>query len=195
MARLDLDDESKQELMEVKMSTKTVDIPTISLDSNVMAMMTKAVKFCASKTGLSEKRIREAVYDGDCSVCEYLRYGLAQAMAEYLGSVDDAIKSIYIYEPEYATHTDEPIPDGPGFSPAINMIVCANRKTAALSSLLNMLGTAVAAELKRFVCPKSNALCHTIEIHLVDDAEVQRRTGYGALVRSLYVRPIEIWSR
>ena len=52
-------------------------------DSNVMAMMTKAVKFCASKTGLSEKRIREAVYDGDCSVCEYLRYGLAQAMAEY----------------------------------------------------------------------------------------------------------------
>jgi len=172
------------------MSANTFDTATVT------AMMGKAIEFCASKTGLAgREQIVEAVYGGDCCVCEYLYYGLAQAMAEYLGSVDDTVKSIYVYEPEYATHMDEPIPDRPGFSPAINMIVWASRKSAALSSVVNMVSSAVAEELKRLECPKSNALCHTIDTHIVDDDEVLERTGYGALVRSLYVQPVELWSK
>ena len=80
---------------------------------------------------------------------------------------------------------DEPIPGRPGFSPAIKVIVWTSRKSAALTSVLNMLGTAITKLLKRLVCSKSNALCYTVETHIVDDDEVFGRSGYGALVESL----------
>ena len=93
---------------------------------------------------------------------------------------------------------DGPIPEGPGFSLAVKMIVWASRKSAALAALtsvLNMLGTAIATQPKQLVCFKSNALCYAVEAHIVDHTEVFGRTGYGALVESLYVRPMEIWRR
>jgi hypothetical protein len=158
--------------------------------------MQDAIEFCATKTGLvAGEEVLGAVRGGDCCACDHLHYGLAKAMAEYLGSVDETVKAAYVYEPEYATHVDEPIPDRPRFSPAITMIVWASRKSAALTSVLNMLGTALTEELKGLVCSKSNALCHTLETHIVDDNEVFGRTGYGALVESLYVPPVKIWGR
>jgi len=162
----------------------------------VAGLMHDAIEFCASKTGLApSEQVMKAARGGDCRACDYLHYGLAKAMAEYLGSVDETVKAAYVYEPEHATHMDEPIPDRPGFSPAIKMIVWASRKSAALTSVLNMLGTAMTKELKQLVCSKSNALCYAVETHVVDDNEVFGRTGYGALVKSLYVQPVEIWKR
>lgn len=38
-------------------------------------------------------------------------------------------------------------------------------------------------------------LCYELDVKVTDDEEVQKRIGYGALVNSLYVRPIEIWHR
>jgi len=75
------------------------------------------------------------------------------------------------------------------------MIVWASRKSAALSSVVNMLSSAIAEEVKRLECPKSNALCHTVDTDIVDDGEVLGRTLYDALVRSLYVQPVEIWNK
>jgi hypothetical protein len=159
-------------------------------------MMEDAIEFCAKKTGLNgREQAVEALRCGDCSVCEYLRYGLAEGVADYLGSVDDTVKAIYTYEPEYAASVDEPLPGRPNLSPGISMIAWVSRKSAALSSVVTSLGSALAEEFGRFGCPKANALCSMLDVKLVDDKEVQERTGYGALVGSLYVRPLEVWRR
>jgi len=66
----------------------------------VTGIMEDAIEFCAKKTGLNGRdQTLEALRCGDCSVCEYLRYGLAEGVAEYLGSVDDTVKVVYTYEP------------------------------------------------------------------------------------------------
>lgn len=162
----------------------------------VTGMMEDAIKFCAEKTRFKdEEQVLGALRCGDCSVCEYLRYGLAEGVAEYLGSVDDTVKVIYTYEPEYATSMDESLPDRPNLSPGISMIAWVSRKSAALSSVVTSLGSTLAEELRRLACPKANALCYMLDVKLVDDKEVQERTGYGALIGSLYVRPLEIWPR
>ena len=170
---------------------------TITFDTAIVTgMIEDAIEFCAEKTGLKgREQIVEALRRGDCSRCEYLRYGLAEGVAEYLGSVDDTIKTIYTYEPEYATSMDGPIPDRPNLSPGISMIVWASRKSAALSSVVTMLGSALAKEFRQLACPQANALCWMLEVQVVDDDEVQGRTGYGALIGSLYVCPTEIWRR
>jgi len=162
----------------------------------VTKMMDEALGFCAEKAGLNGKeQAREALQNGDCCVCEYLRYALAQGVAEYLGSVDDTIKAIYTYEPEYATSLDEPIPDRPNFSSGLNLIAQVSRKSAALSSVVASISSALAEEYGRLGCPKANPLCSGLDVQVVNEDEVRRRIGYGALIDSLYVRPMEIWHR
>jgi len=168
-----------------------------TFDSAVMKrMMEHALDFAAEKVGhKGREQIIAALKRGDCSVCEYMRHGLAQKVGEYIGSVDSSVKAVYTYEPEYATAADGPIPDRPNLSPAISMIAWADRKSAALAVVVNILSSAVAEELRRFGCPKANALCHTLDVRIVDDDEVLGRLGYGALINSIYVRPMEIWRR
>ncbi len=170
---------------------------TLSFDNAIVTnMIEEALKFCAEKAGLRDKeQTRHVLLSGDCCVCEYLRYGLAQKVAEYLGSVDDTIQAIYTYEPEYATSVDGAIPDRPNLSPGFNLIARVSRKSAALSSVVASLRSAMAEEYKRLGCPKANALCSELDVRAVDEDEVERRTGYGALISSLYVRPIEVWHR
>lgn len=162
----------------------------------VTNMMEEALEFCAEKAGLRDKeQARRALRTGDCCACEYLRYALTQQMAQYLGSVDDTIKAVYTFEPEEATGGDEAIPARPNLSPGFNLIARVSRKSAALSSVVASLRSALAEECSQLGCPKANALCSDLDVRLVDEDEVEKRTGYGALIHSLYVRPIEVWHR
>jgi hypothetical protein len=162
----------------------------------VTNMMEEALEFCAEKACLKDKeQARDVLLAGDCCVCEYLRYGLAQKVAEYLGSVDNTVQAIYTYEPEYATSVDGAIPARPNLSPGFNLLARVSRKSAALSSVVASMRSALAEEYRRLGCPKANALCSDLDVRVVDEDEVTKRTGYGALINSLYVRPIEVWHR
>jgi hypothetical protein len=162
----------------------------------VSRMFDEAIEFCAEKSGFNgPEKARQAIGNGDCCVCEYLRYALARQVAEYLGSVDESITAVYTYEPEYATGSDSMGPGHPRTQPAMNLIARVNRKSAALSSVVASLSTAMAEELRRLGCAHANALCRELAVHLADEQDVKRRMGYGALIDSIYVRPIEIWHR
>lgn len=168
----------------------------MSNDTTILTeKMEDAIEFCAKKTNLEGRaQVANARARGDCAVCEYLRYGLAKGVAEYLGSLDETIKAIYVYDPESATQDGSALAQ-PSFSPGISMVIWVARKTAALSSLVTSAKMAVDEELWRLPCPDANALCHILDAVIVDDQEVLERTGYGALLGSFYVRPTEIWHR
>lgn len=167
----------------------------MSLNAAVMPeRMEKAFIFAAEKAGLTGRdQVVEARARGDCATCEYLRYGLAKEVADYLGSMDKIIKAIYVFEPESSTSADGYISNRHRFVPGINMIIRVSRKTAALESLLVSVVSAVGEEFQRVYCPEANALCNMLDIITVDDHEVEKKTGYGALIGSLYSPPTEIW--
>jgi hypothetical protein len=172
-------------------------VSTLRFENAIVTnMVEEALEFCAEKAGLKDKeQARGVLLTGDCCACEYLRHALAQEMAKYLGSVDDTIKAIYTFEPEQATGGDEAIPARPNLSPGFSLIARVSRKSAALSSVVASLRSALAEEYRRLGCPKANALCSELDVRVVDEDEVEKRTGYGALIDSLYVRPIEVWHR
>ncbi len=167
-------------------------MPATRVDSvDTAAMMANALSFCAQKTGLAgREEARATLRAGNCSACEYLRYGLARGIAEYLGGVDDTVKAVYTYDPERAAGVDGAIA-----STGINLIAWVSRKSAALSSLVSLVSAGLAEERGRLGCPRADALCCALDVQVVDDSQVQSRTGYGALLRSLYVRPTEVWRR
>jgi len=160
----------------------------------VANMMEEALVFCAAKTGAETKeKALDAIRQGDCSVCGYARYGLAKGIAQYLGSIDDTIKAVYVYEPEYATADDQIA--GSRLSSGINLLAWVGRKTAALNSIVACLDTALLEERKRLLCPEAIAECFSLDVKVADDDEVRRRRGYGALVNSIFVRPTKVWER
>ena len=164
----------------------------ISFDKSIVAnMIEDALAFCAAKMGTETKeKALEAVLQGDCSVCGYVRYGLAQSLAQYLGSIDDTIKAVYNYEPEYATNDEMA-----GLSFGIHLLAWVERKSAALNSIVAGLDAALMEERKRLLCPDATAECFSLDVKVADDDEVRRRRGYGALVNSIFVRPTKVWER
>lgn len=169
----------------------------MSSDTTILTdYMTHAVAFCAEKTGLQGwDRVAAARAEADCLACEYLRYGLAKGVADYLGSLDETIRRVYVFEPEAVTQPEGHLPARPRLSPGISMLIWVSRKTAALNSLLASVRQAAQEEFWRLPCPEANALCSDLDTIVVDDQEVTRRIGYGALVESVFVQPTEIWRR
>lgn len=169
----------------------------ITFDKSIVSrMLDEAIGFCAAKSGFNgTEKARKALGNGDCRVCEYLRYALGRQVAEYLGSVDQSITAIYTFEPDYATASDGIAPSHPRVQPAMNLVARVNRKSAALLSVVASLSAAVEQELRQLGCPHANALCRELVVHLADEQDVKNRMGYGALIDSMYVRPIEVWRR
>ena len=72
-------------------------------------------------------------------------------------------------------------------------MVWTGRKTGALNSLVEALDGALAQQLFHLLGRGPRA--HVLDVQIVDDTDVQNRTGYGALLSSLYHRPIKVWER
>jgi len=174
--------------------SSAVTVPDVS--SAVKTMMEEALEFCTNKAGLDgREQAIECLLNGDCAVHGYLRYCLAKRLGEYLGSVDDTIKAIYFYEYEYGTSPEDLVEETTHLTSGINLIVWVDRKTAALSSVATSLDRALVEEYKRLVAPKADKLRYMLDAQFVDDKEVESRTGYGALISSIYTPPIRIWGR
>jgi hypothetical protein len=168
------------------------------LDNSVQLqeIMDNAMLFCAEKVGLrSKEEVMAARKQGDCALCDYLRYGLAKELSAQLASLDETIKAVYVYEPEIITGGDSLLSTGPPMVPAMNMIVWVSRKTAALESLLASTIRGLEEQLMELGCDRANSLCHMLDTNLVDDEEVRASRGYGALLSSVQVLPIPIWRR
>jgi hypothetical protein len=161
----------------------------------VTSMVEEAIAFCAAKTGAKNREETvDAILRGDCAACGYLKYSLAKKVGECLGSMDGTVKAVYIYEPEYGTGAENYLENSLGLKSGINLVAWVERKTAALSSVVASLNEALVKACKR-LGTSENGLRYLLDVKLTDDNEVANRLGYGALVRSIYVRPTEVWSR
>jgi hypothetical protein len=153
-----------------------------------------AILFCADMTNLDGKEaVLAARRHGDCAACDYLRYGLAKGLAEYIGLMDSHVKAIYVFDDvEPVVRWDK---DLPNLSPGIRMLIWVERKSPALETLIESLKGSVEELSRSLGCSKSTAMCHQIDTLIVNDKDVQRRIGYGSLTDSLHMSPIEIWHR
>jgi hypothetical protein len=162
----------------------------------IQEMVESALTFSAAKAGLpAGPEARREIVGGGCIVCEYLRYGLSKELSEYLGSIDRSVQAVYAYEPEYVTgvlHLDSA---GPTIDRGINLIVSVDRKNHALDSIVASLEDAVEESVRPLLCSKADGSCFALDVKVVDGEELSSRRGYGALVSSVYVAPMRLWSR
>ena len=154
-------------------------------------ILAEALEFCALKMQIesADAVVDRMQCDPDTGSC--FRYGLAKYAAECLGTLDDDIKTVYLYEYE-ATPEDLCFGETQPVS-LIHLIAWVTRKTSALTALISAVDRSVAD-----ACADRmgvSGLCHMLDVQIIDDTDVDRGVGYGGLLRSLHLRPIEIWKR
>lgn len=158
-------------------------------------MVESGVAFCASKVFAGDTgRTRQALRQGQCDVCDYVRYSLAKQVGDYLGQMDQTVKAVYTFEAEPGEIDDATARRRAGAS-GISLIAWVDRKTAALSALVAALEAGLSDRRRAIGCAKATPACYFLDVHMVDDVDVRERRGYGALVDGLHVRPVQVWTR
>jgi hypothetical protein len=160
-------------------------------------MVEQAILECAERAFAGDvRRVRQALLQGQCDECKIVTESLVRQIGEFLGQVDKTVKAIYRYEP-----ADDPLAGAvakggtnPGCS-GINLVAWVERKSAALSALVDTLETALSASQAKAGCVKSTPGCSTLDLQMVDDRDVREKRGFGLLVDSRYLVVEPVWQR
>lgn len=160
--------------------------------STADVVLKEGLAFCAQKAGLKDAQtVVQRLRQGDSTVLDYCRYGLAKKVGECIGSLDDNVKAVYVldydatpHDSAHGTRCDASL---------IHLIVWAARRTDALDALLKALDRAVVRKYADMI--DAPRLTHLLDVQVVDDADVEDRRGYGALLTSLHNRPLRVWER
>lgn len=161
--------------------------------SMVESVVTKALKTSANKMGLGDvKALIARMKEGDSVAFNYYNYNIAKQLGEVLGSWDKNIRAVYAHDYDDATPEEACFENASPFS-LVHMIIWAERKTKAADALVETIDRAM-VQHHRHMLGLVN-LEHVLDVQVIDDEDVRDRRGYGALLKSIYQPPIQVWRR
>lgn len=161
------------------------------LDSIARAILDAALDFCVQKMQVEDSReVLARLQAGERATFAYFEYGLVRHLAGYLAALDSEVQAVYLYDTEV---TAEDSIFGEAVPELIHLIVLVMRKTAALDSLIGALDRSLAQAYASLIGQSRRV--HLLDVQLVDESEANAQVGYGALLNSLYHRPLPVWKR
>ena len=173
--------------------TKTLDIQFSLPDVATAATnaITNALAFCARKMQLGDPAaVPGLLRQRNTTALNYFEYGLARELAEHIAALDDQVQAVYLYTPDA---TAEDVIFGDMKPTLVHLVVRVQRKTNALISLLDSLDCALAQAYAEIIgVPEQE---HLMDAHVLDEAEINSRTGLGAMLSWLFNRPLMVWKR
>ena len=158
---------------------------------SAQSALQEALAFSAAKLRLSgDNDALQALRRNDPSVRGYFEYALAKQVGEHLGALDEEVQAVYLYDDE-ATAEDAILGSAP--STLVHLLVVVRRKTNALSAMIAALDRALVQAYGKLM--NNVQIAHLLDVQVVDEAEVDARTGYAALLSLLHRRPLSVWQR
>jgi hypothetical protein len=182
-----------QKMMEQSVQTaggRAVEFTLPDAASAAAATIEAAFEYTARKLHLDDvETVPSMLRAGRADARGYFEYAVARELAEHIGALDGEVQGVYLYDPE-ATTDDIAFAEFP--ATLVHMVIWAHRKTGALASLIDGLDRAVTAEFAKRIGNKQTSL---LDFQVVDDAEVNSRMGFGAMLAWVHNRPLMVWAR
>jgi hypothetical protein len=164
--------------------------PLSDVNTMAQAALDRALSYTATQMGFSDPEFAVGhIRQGDQAACTHFQYALACQVAEYLHAFDRSVRSVHLYDCD-ATPEDTIFNPQPQNS-LVHLIVRTDKKSSALNALIQAFDRALAVCYgQRLATPQ---ISYMLDVQLVDEDEVRSRTGYGALLFSIYLRPTLVW--
>ena len=126
-----------------------------------------------------------ALRAGDPVAHSSFRYAIAEEVSRQLSSLGAAFRAVYIYG---STVENRARPNSD-----VDIIAWVHRKTDTIRTFLALVDLSLAKAYRGLM--GSEEPKHLLDVHLVDDEDVELGRGYGAVIRSLWTAPICMWHR
>ncbi len=157
-------------------------------------MVDAAIRYCEAKTSLrGRKQVATALRVENRQLHDYFRHSLARQVATYLAQLDDSVVGVYTHS--YGDAEEEGEDRSCSLTANINLILHVRRKTAALSSAVASLDQALLEQYKVLVAPRAEKMASLLDAQVADDRDVEEGLGFGAVLRSIFTKPVQLWAR
>ena len=152
---------------------------------DAQGVLDRALARCRAR-GLGETgQLLAALHAGDPVAHSYFRYAVAEEICRRLACLGSVFRAVYIYG---STVDNRARPNSD-----VDIIAWVHRKTDAIENLLALVDLSLAKAYRGLM--GSGEPKHLLDVHLVDDEDVERGRGYGGVIRSLWTAPICMWHR
>jgi hypothetical protein len=121
------------------------------------------------------------------------KYGLAQGATKMIVANDGNVQSIHLFEE--STNPDSETEEALAPDMTVHLLLLVNANSAALEAFIESLDrslTEVVRELPSPLLAKRTSILNVIPITQED---VNNKQGYGALLTSMFARPVKLWAR
>lgn len=154
---------------------------------NMMKIIIEAVSFCCAMEHLTEKSFFKALKNGKEDIHSRLRYALAKGISNYLGKIDENLESVYVY--------GSTANDNARLSSDIDLIVKVKSKNGSTGKALKILDSCLLINYKILMADDQVRMSYMLDVHMIDESDVQQRNRYGSLLSFSHTAPIKVWSR
>ncbi|MDD5701143.1 MAG: hypothetical protein PHU23_03745 [Dehalococcoidales bacterium] len=157
------------------------------------SIVATALEVSTRKMGLSNTgTLISSLKQGEAAAFNYYCYHIAKELGSVLGSWSKNIKAIYTCNYDEAVIEEDDFGNMRNFF-LIHMIIWAEQKNKALNALLDAMDAAMVQQHQHML--GQNQLKSILDAQVIDDEDVRNRTGYAALLNSIFQPPIQVWGK
>jgi hypothetical protein len=153
-----------------------------------------AVDAAREKMGFYQQEAELSVLLQRRDFVEYFKYALAQEVSQVIGSYDQQVQAIYLFE-----ESGNPDSETEDYSPAIDLTVHLLTRVSSASAALEAFVTSLDRVLTEVLreLPSDAVVRRTSFLNVipVTEKDIAEGHGYAVLLSSIYARPLQVWRR
>ena len=151
---------------------------------------------------LSAARSRLPVRQQDAALEELLqlpvflnsfKYGLAEGVTNVIVANDGNVQAVYHFEE--STNPDSETEEAMAVDMSVHLLLLVDSNSAALNAFIESLDGTLTGLVRELPSPLLANHTSIINVIPITQEDVDNRRGYGALLSSIFARPVKLWAR
>ena len=176
-----------------KTDLKNDELSSNPLEEKMNGLINTAIEVAQAKLSLSLRKTDLGELFQRHDFMNYFKYNLSENISDILSENDKKILEVHLFEP--SANPDAESGEYLPMDASLHLLVLVKSASAGLTALISSLDRALVKSIKDLPSPLFKNLESALDIIPVTKEEVENRTGYAALLTSIYAPPLRIWQR